>query len=218
MLTGRATLSLRTNFAILHLRAATRAARSAYEVEKANATAEFGPWFDEMILWVPVSVVMAGAALEAGANEVIQNILDGSTGLLLTDSRKVLLADLKNEQSGNATARYRQVALLFDKMPDKGSAQWADADLLVKFRNSFMHFKPSWDRDDIHSGDLVKRLKTRINIVPAYERKFIFPYGFMTYGCAKWAVQTVLAFSIELTTLLGVKDTFALPGFDFTMP
>src|SRR6266581_4070536 len=103
MFAAHATLSLRTNFAFNHLRAATQAARSACEVE-ANAPAELGAWFDEMILWVPVSVVMAGAALEAGANEVIQDILDGSTGLPVTDSRKVLLADLKKEQSGNATA------------------------------------------------------------------------------------------------------------------
>ena len=81
-----------------------------------------------------------------------------------------------------------------------------------------MHFKPSSDRDDIHDGELVKRLRKKIKIVPEFERKFLFPYGFMTYGCAKWAVQTVLSFSDEFTKLLGVKDTFALPGLDFTMP
>ena len=72
ILTGRATLSLRSNFAINHLRAAARAARDAYKIEQANAKAEFGPWFDEMMRLVPISVVMAGAALEANANELIQ--------------------------------------------------------------------------------------------------------------------------------------------------
>jgi hypothetical protein len=97
--------------------------------------------------------------LEAGANEVIQDILDGSTGLPVTDSRKVLLADLKKEQSGNATAKYRQVALLFDKLPNKGSYPWQNADLLVRFRNRFMHFRPSWDTDDIQNDNLVKELR-----------------------------------------------------------
>jgi hypothetical protein len=218
MLTAGATVSLKTNFAIQHLQAATRAARSAYEVEQAYATAEFGSWFDEMLLWVPVSVVMAGAALEASANELIQNILDGSTGLSLTDGRKELLRDLKKEQSGNATTRYREVALLFDKVPATGSVPWQDAALLVKFRNRFMHFRPSWDRDDIHGGCLVKELRKKIPTVPVYKGKFLFPYGFMTYGCTKWAVETVLTFSIEFTKLLGVKDTFALPGRDFRLP
>src|SRR5271156_202531 len=104
-------IEIKTNFAIYHLWAAARAARSAYEVQQANLNAVFGPWFEEMIQLVPVSVVMAGAALEAP----------------------------KNEQTGNATARYRQVALLLDTAPAKGSAPWQDADLLVKFRNAFMH-------------------------------------------------------------------------------
>jgi hypothetical protein len=40
--TGMAILSLRSNFAINHLRAAARAARDAYDIEQANATAAFG--------------------------------------------------------------------------------------------------------------------------------------------------------------------------------
>jgi hypothetical protein len=121
-----------------------------------------------MMLWVPVSVVMAGAALEAGANEVIQDILDGSTRLSLPNSRRVLLSELKKNQSGNATGRYRQVALLFEKVRDRGSSPWQNADLLVRFRNSFMHFKPSWDTDDIHDDKLVKQLQQKIPIVSAY--------------------------------------------------
>src|ERR1700730_10266903 len=101
--TMHATLSLRSNFAINHLRAASEAARDAYKVEQANAKAEFGPWFDEMMRLVPVSVVMAAAALEANANELIQDIVDGSV-----HSRKELLKDLKDDHSGNAWDRYRR--------------------------------------------------------------------------------------------------------------
>lgn len=210
---------LRTNFAVHHLRAATEAARRAYEVEQ-NATEEFGSWFEEMILWVPVSVVMAGAALEAGANEVVQDILDGFTGLSLTDGRKALLTDLKKEQSGNAVFKYRQIALLFDKLPDKRSIPWQDAALLVKFRNSFMHFKPSWSNDDIRvrDSDFIRDLKKKIPLVTAYKSNFVSPFGFMTYGCARWAVQTVLKFSIDFTMLLDINDRFVFPNIDFSLP
>jgi hypothetical protein len=44
------------------------------------------------------------------------------------------------------------------------------------------------------------------------------PYGFMTYGCARWAVQTVLTFSAEFAKLLGVKDKFVSPGLNFNLP
>lgn len=209
----------RTNFAVNHLRAAARAAQSAYDAEHANLSADFGPWFDEMILWVPVSVVMAGAALEADVNEGIQDMLDGITGLTLTEARKTQLRDLKGQQSGNAISKYRQLALLFDKVPNTGSSPWQNADLLVKFRNHFVHFRPAWDTDDVHSKGLVDALrKRRIPIVDAYKARMVFPYGFMTYGCAKWAVETVLAFVCEWTRLLGVKDRFVLTGFDFTLP
>jgi hypothetical protein len=132
--TSDVTARLRTNFAIHHLRAAVSAARRAYKVEQANLTAEFGSWFDDMMVWVPVSVTMAGAALEASANEAIQNILDGFTGLSLTEARKALLKDLKGQQSGNATSKYRQLALLFDNVPNQQSSAWRSAQQLHAFQ------------------------------------------------------------------------------------
>ena len=126
-----ATFNLRSNFAVHHLRAAAQAARIAYNVEQANLTKEHGPWFDEMMLLVPVSVVMAGAALEAGANEVIQDVLDGFSGLSMTKGYKLLIADLKNDRTGNATEKRRRLSLLFDKVPDMGTTSWQDAKLLV---------------------------------------------------------------------------------------
>src|SRR5947208_16169748 len=110
--TVMATLSLRSNFAIHHLRAATKAARDAYRVEQDNLDAEFGPWFDDLMLSVPVSIAMAGAALEASANELIQDLLDGHAHSPLTGSRKQLLTDLKEDHSGNAPLKLRRLALL----------------------------------------------------------------------------------------------------------
>jgi hypothetical protein len=43
--------------------------------------------------------------------------------------------------------KYRRLALLLDKLPDQGSAVWQNADLLIRFRNFFVHFKPSWDHE-----------------------------------------------------------------------
>jgi hypothetical protein len=120
-------MRLKTGFAINHLQAAARAARDAYDVEQANATADFGRWFDEMMRLVPVSVVMAAAALEANANELIQEILDGSVHSKLPASRKELLKDLKDDHSGNAWDRYRRFALVMDKEPDKGTEPWRNA-------------------------------------------------------------------------------------------
>jgi hypothetical protein len=214
-----ATLSLRSNFAINHLRAAWWAALKAYEVEQANDTTAFGSWFDDMMMIVPVAVVMAGAALEANANEIIKDILDGIAKVSVTNSQRILLADLLDERSGNATDKYRRLALLLDKDPKMGNESWENARLLVNFRNSFLHFKPAWDDDkDTHDGKLVKGLKTKIPICHAYKGSFMFPYGFMNFECAKWSVLSVLAFSAEFSALLGINDKFAGQNLDFKLP
>jgi hypothetical protein len=72
-----------------------------------------------------------------------------------------------------------------------------------------MHFKPAWDNEtDIHDSKLVRGLKTRVPIVHAYQTGFMFPYGFLTYGCAKWAVESAVAFSAEFSGLIDVRDRF----------
>jgi hypothetical protein len=135
----------------------------------------------------------------------------------LTKSRELLLKDLEKEKAGNACDKYRRLALLCDKEPQPGMTEWQNAGYLVKFRNALMHFKPAWDHEGIRdsNGKIVDYLKTRIS--HAYNKPD-FPYCLMTYGCAKWAVTSVLNFSQRFSTLLGVKDKFASPSLDFTLP
>lgn len=217
----QATGHLRSNFSIHHLRAAVQAAREAHGVEQANPGAPHGPWFEEMIRLVPVSIVMSGAALEAYANEIVQDILDnkkfGSQDI--TKCQQQLLRDVKEDRSGSSMDKFRKLALILDKDPDVGSITWCDAGNLVTFRNNFMHFKPSWDHEtQIHDGKLVKSLKPRIPISPGYRESFVFPYGFMTYGCAKWSIKVVLEFSESYAKLLGVNNRFAFAHLDYSLP
>lgn len=210
---------MRGNFAIHHLRASTRAAKLAYDVEHNNHDAPLGAWFDDMLQHVPVSVVMAGAALEASANELIQDILDGSTRLPVSLGTKQLLKKLIGDRSGNSMGKYEEVSLLFDRPPAKGVRYWQDAELLVAFRNYFMHFKPAWE--DQKSGPinpLEKKLGQRVPISHVYKTGFHFPYAFMTYGCAKWSVGSVLGFSKVISELLNVTDRFAAFNSNFELP
>ena len=216
-LTVSATVRIRTNLATNHLRSATHAGRDAYIVEQAHLNEELGPWFDEMTRLIPVAIIMAAAALEANANEIIQDILDGFTTLPRTGARNVLLKELKKEAAGNAMDRHRKTALLFDVEPDLGSVEWQEAKRLIAFRNLLMHFKPAWDDDKIHHGDLVRELRSRVGTVPQYS-PFRFPYGLMTYRCTKWSVTSVLNFSARFCELLGVENRFARDGCDFSLP
>jgi hypothetical protein len=77
---------------------------------------------------------------------------------------------------------------------------------------------PHWSESEIHTAEFVKEMRRKVTIVKAYEPKFMFPYGFMTFSCAKWAVETVLNFSFEFAQLVSLRDKFTSPGFDFTLP
>jgi hypothetical protein len=129
-----------------------------------------------------------------------------------------LLRELKKDRSGNALGRYRQLALILDKKLDEDSSVWKDAKHLVSFRNHFVHFRPAWDYEEIREGGFVQALKDKITVYRAYEKKFQFPYGFKTYGCAKWSVSTVLAFSKSFTGQMGLTERLVGNHFDFSLP
>ncbi len=209
-LTMSGTLSLRSNFAATHMRIAIRDALNAHSVEQRNDINVFGTWFDDMMMYVPVTIISAAAALEASSNELIQDILDGGTSYHLTEGNRLLLEDLKRDRSGNALAKFKKLGLLLNKVPTTDSAAWQNAGVLFMFRNSFMHFKPAWDSDmGVHNSSLTNALKQRVPVVPAYERNLIFPYGFLNYGCAKWAVQSARSFSSEFCILTSLNDAFS---------
>jgi hypothetical protein len=84
-----------------------------------------------------------------------------------------------------------------------------------------MHFKPAWtDQTEIHEDELSTWLKTKVPIAPGYNlpNGFRFPDGLMTYDCAKWSVETVLAFSQSYAPILGIRDDpFAARPDDYAM-
>jgi hypothetical protein len=161
---------------------------------------------------------MSAAALEANANETIDDILEGLAKLLTTDSQKLLLNDLRDDKAGNFRDKYRKLALILGKVPDCGKVIWQDAYLLSTFRNHFMHFRPAWDDDDVHDSKFVKGMRSKVPVVAAYKDHFVFPHGLMTYECSKWAVETALGFSAEFSKLTGVDDRFASPHLDTNLP
>ncbi len=209
-ITSRVTMQVRRNFAATHLQSAASAARKAREIEQNNDTRQFGDWFTDMMQAVPVAIVMAGAALETSANELMQNILDRSTPLAPGVGARLQLESLKSDRSGNSVGKYRRVAWLFDKEPDEGMLPWQNAEILVLARNTLMHFRPVLDQVNAASqeSNLVKALKSKVPTTHAYKAPYTFPHSFMTYGCAKWSVETVLTFSEYFRELLGINDLF----------
>jgi hypothetical protein len=78
-----------------------------------------------MLRLVPVSIVLAGAALEANANEIIQDLLDDQT--LKSDQRDALQS-LKGDLSGNSVEKYKILSeIMLNNAPDAGNLVWENA-------------------------------------------------------------------------------------------
>jgi hypothetical protein len=211
----RGSLSLRSNWSSNHMRAALRAALAAHEVERSNDVKHHGPWFDDMMMHVPVAIIMAAAALEANCHEIIQDILDQSGGTRYCQGHTALFKLILRERSGNSLNKYRKVAWLHNRKVREGAPAWQKSRLLFDLRNHFMHFRSAWDTEKaIHDGKLVKSLKTRLQVAPSFESDFLFPYGFMTYECAEWAIETAWDFAAEFSTLTGLADKLAPTRID----
>src|SRR3954447_14389844 len=107
MVSTKATARSKTNFSVLHLRAA-HAAREAYEIEQP----QYGDWFLEMYGLVTVSIVMAAAALEANANEIVQDNLDAEKrgAVQITDGQRLLELKEKLSPTMNEVPQAREVA------------------------------------------------------------------------------------------------------------
>lgn len=91
-----------------------------------------------------------------------------------------------------------------------------------------MDFRPAWDDDSVHQGELVQQLEKKgISIYPPCGEDFRLPYGFMTYGCAKWAIgvnrhRTLTPVLPQLTMLPKSEtsdvDGVGVPSGSVTMP
>lgn len=215
--TVKAVGKLRSNLSMAHLKSALHAATEAHRVEQENKEAEHGPWFDQMMVHVPVAVVMSAASIEAAVNEWTKDRIDAQYRRAKKCSEAELLQDLLDDRAGTALTRFRKLCLYVGIVPDQGTSAYENAKWLNEFRNQFMHFKPAWSDEKVHDGELVQALKKKVAVYAPYRRQFLHPYGFMTYGCAKWAVESAIGFithyskAHDFADRLGPKDRLKLP-------
>lgn len=216
MLADSATASVRVNLSLRMLIAAHGAALRAHEVETATATSSNGDRYTEIEPHVLIAVMMSAAAIEAAANEIIKDYLDRPSEFSLTAARIALLKQTFTERAGNPRQKFKQISLVLDRKPDTSAHVWNELSLLIALRNMLMHFKPRWDHEP--SPDEFTTILARIGGANLFHAgpPPIFPRAAMTYGCSKWAVQTVLAFTAHYAAHLGIKDRFT--GTDFSLP
>lgn len=155
----------RSYWASLHLISATALTRFSFQLESRLLAGESeGVFSQERRACVTGAILTSVAFLEATANELFSDAADVVPGIPGAASSTLMLGRL-NGLTADTIQRYRamwklsvprranyqvlnkfEIALaLADKEPfDRGSRVYQEAALLIKLRNSLIHYEPSW--------------------------------------------------------------------------
>ena len=185
-------LTQRSNFAVQHLMAAARFARQCKQVEVNHAGEPFGSFYDEIIANTTAVVLLSVACLEAYINELYA---DGAPKF------DEVAVNLRQEIWGlieeKSILEKYQMALVMKDKPKfiQGEEPYQSVDILIKVRNILVHFKPEWHHKQKQHAKIGRMLQGKFSLSPFVEGDApIFPTKSMTFGMAKWAVESSINF------------------------
>lgn len=198
----------RSYFSTPFLCGAARFARDALEIENAVSHNDS----DTIIhrAFVVASVTSSAASLESMINEIFcdANEPDGSCIAGLSTDVRSKLATVWAIQKTSAYAILDKFALahllITGNAIDRSHDSWRDAKLLVRLRNYFVHFEPTWSVHNTLAAGLShsnadnfgEALRGRFRENPLVgEGNAFFPDKLLGHGCAEWAVISALRFA-----------------------
>ena len=182
------------NFAWQHLKAARTFRDQSVVLERAGSGQDFGDFFTDIRSYVSATILSAVASLEALINELfisphcalrpmLSNFEEsfwGSKGI----ERKTILAKYKRALEMVGAQPFDEQAQYFKNV-------WS----LIEFRNSLVHYKPTWDPVQERRVDLAQSLVGLYQLSPFVNSRVDFlTMQSMSSGCAAWAVASVFAF------------------------
>jgi hypothetical protein len=227
-------LTVISNFALQHLRAASLFRALVEQLESEHAGEESGPFYDDIRSYCSACIMSSVASMEALINELF--LMDGGRLRYMVElkgdfdelfwgrktttrrekpkKRRKWKATEKRGPKGierNSCLKKYQLALTFlEKEPlDEQSDVYRDAHDLIEFRNYLVHFKPiTWDLRTRRSTPLEELLAGRFPLSP-------FPNigaNFLTRKCmcsgaARWALETRMALTREFQSRAGLDPT-----------
>jgi hypothetical protein len=91
-----------------------------------------------------------------------------------------------------------------------------DADSLIELRNALVHYEPSWQQHGINDIRIVHKFEKKFRRKISRENKLtggpnpFDPDKLLGYGCAKWSVETSIAFIDKFCADVGI-----VPPYDY---
>lgn len=207
-----------------HIQSAALFARRSGQIEKKYD----GNFSNELLTeyWADItaSIFAAVSFLEATINELFADATEEYSEYpkSLNSNIKALMADMWKKGIPR-TARYPilekfDIALILARKPtfDRGKPPAKDVELVVQLRNNLIHYEPEWMSDETTASSMAatekklsKGLRGKFSTSPLMgKNNRFFPNKCLSYGCARWAVESSLAYSDEFYKKLGVSAPY----------
>lgn len=190
--------------------AGARFSRRVGETERANASEQYGPFFDE-IRWDATACVFACAAgLEAYANEFYIDRSDNFPDL----RKEVADAFWVLYEKKPVFEKFDVALMLRHQVPlDRSGQTYQNCGAMVDLRNALTHFKPEWEDEKDAHAKLSRKLKGKFQPSRFLPKEAdVFPIQWASHGCTCWAVESAKAFIHDFEVAAGLKhklDNFA---------
>jgi hypothetical protein len=189
------TLNFRPGFGLAHLRTAAKLSKLCRDVEIENEGSELGRFFDDLTDYSTACVMSCVASLEAYINEVF---IDRGEHFESHDIK--LMDDLWGVLETKSVLDKFQFALLLKNKEklDPSSRVVDHIRVVIKLRNSLVHFKPEWVHMQKEHNKIGKALNGKFEMSPFLSpAEPIFPLRCMSHSMTRWAVRSSYDF-IEL--------------------
>jgi len=186
----------RSNFAVVHMMAASQFARLCYAVEEKNKGLELGSFFEEIRSYVVGTILSSVASIESNINEVFADLQDHLINH--TNVETEILKEIWPLIEQRPILEKYEFALVLNKKRkmDKGVQQYNFVNILIKVRNALVHFKPEWHDAQQEHNKIGKQLQGKFEMSPFLDSNNpIFPLRCMTHGFADWAIRSCLDFA-----------------------
>lgn len=205
-------VDMRSSLTGTFLHASALFAKRACNIESANQNSIEEDLRVEHQGAVLAAIMQAVASLEAEIYEVLVHGPGhhrGSNGLD-TEAQKFLSPMIDLIDSEEILERYSLVLHLLKKKPlPRSNTIWEHTLLLVRLRNSVVHYKSRWN-SEVESTKLLTSLKGLRHAKPPFvsENSSFFPRQCLSAACARWAARSALSFLNAFYANLGFPDRF----------
>lgn len=197
------------SFSANHLQAALFFALGSHAIEQARDRNRE----TENRTMVLGAIAFSVAFLEATVNECF--ILASEPGpfdRLQQTHREALRAVWNDSTEHLSLVSKFELALAVCRLPpfEKGKAPYQDAAALVRLRNAVVHYRDGWrTQDEPHDLEALLKNKFKPNQLTLQVRpNEFFPTHCLSYGCARWAAFSAMAFADEFYRRLDITPHY----------